>query len=445
MPIELLLIAGIAAVASLVALPAGRRLLATTLDVVDASVGMYTLREFLGRDTTTARQRRIDRRQAREQAELERRIGVVPSVEDDAATGAGPSFVPVRTTLAPTRIVVSGEGSRADAPGRPGEDAPAGPAADRPEPDDGAVIHRDRRLWDAAFATLGLAIVITAVVAVLPGPQGGVLDTTGVPAPAATPTAAATEPSAVSSDDPASSGDPAPSASATPNAAASPTGTPAAIGPSLEWRLLGGTAEGSTVRVRLTWDLAVESSVTGFEVLVKVGDGSFEPVERVDADTRSADVRLPIGETSTILLGAFGASGVVPDGSVVDGAAVQLAPIRVSRYQESSDRVTLRGTWRRAAGPSLLGGGVTFTRGTGRLEFDFRGTDVAWVATKTPMSGRAEVRVDGKVIDTVDLRSATVDYRRVVFRWQGDPGDHTLEIRALGDGRVDADAFLVLR
>lgn len=449
MPIEpLLLIAAIAAVGLLLALPAGRRLLATVLDVIDGSVGMYTVREILGRDTTTARQRRIDRRQAREQAELERRIGVVPSAEDGVSGETGPSFVPVRTTLAPTRIVVSGEGSRVGAPDRREEVASEGTGGDRPEPDDGAVIHRDRRLWDAAFATLGLAIVITAAVAVLPGPRGGVLDTTGTPAPAETSVGGGTRgspqpvgagaggvPSAVPSAGPESS------ATSSPDATASPSGPPSVFGSSPGRRLLGGTAAASSAGVRATWELEVESdALSGFDIAVRVDDGAFEPVDRVGAGARSADVALPLGKTATIRVSALGT-----DDEVIDGAVAEIGPIRASRYQESSDRVSLGGTWRRAAGPSLLGGGVTFTRGTGRLEFDFSGTDVAWVATKTPMSGRAEVRIDGEVIDTVDLRSDSVDYRRVVFRWHGDAGDHTLEIRALGDGRVDADAFLVLR
>ncbi len=46
----------------------------------------------------------------------------------------------------------------------------------------------------------------------------------------------------------------------------------------------------------------------------------------------------------------------------------------------------------------------------------------------------------------MDLASGTVDYRQLVFRHHLD-GDapHVLEIRALGDGRVEVDGFVVLR
>jgi hypothetical protein len=75
MPLELLLIVLVVIALVVALLPAGRRVVLTFVDVVDASVAMYTVRDVLGLDTTTARQRRIDRRHAREQADIERRIG----------------------------------------------------------------------------------------------------------------------------------------------------------------------------------------------------------------------------------------------------------------------------------------------------------------------------------------------------------------------------------
>ena len=106
-----------------------------------------------------------------------------------------------------------------------------------------------------------------------------------------------------------------------------------------------------------------------------------------------------------------------------------------------------RGAWRGASGPSLSGGDVRFSRASGAtLSFTFDGTDVGWVGTRTPSSGRAQVRLDGKLIDTIDLAAPDVRYRQLLARVHaGGDGPHVLTIRVVGDGRVDVDAFVVLR
>src|SRR6187397_763603 len=101
MPLVALVIGLVLVVVILALTPAGRRLVATGLDVVDGSVAMYAIRRALGLDTTTARQRRIDRRHAREQADILRRIG--------GPTADVPSAPPAPAVAAPTRLVVSGE------------------------------------------------------------------------------------------------------------------------------------------------------------------------------------------------------------------------------------------------------------------------------------------------------------------------------------------------
>jgi hypothetical protein len=50
------------------------------------------------------------------------------------------------------------------------------------------------------------------------------------------------------------------------------------------------------------------------------------------------------------------------------------------------------------------------------------------------------------VVESVDLDASSVRYRQLVFRRHfTERGSHVLEIRPLGDGRVDVDAFIVLR
>ena len=153
MPLAAVVI-GLALVVVILALtPAGRRLVATGLDVIDASVAMYAVRRTLGLDTTTARQRRIDRRHAREQADILRRIGGPTSADDP---------------LAPPCSV----GRCAHPARRLRRDPPA--SARRRNP-------RATLLRDGAVVAAGLGIVLLLVAVIGPSPSGAVLGTTATP------------------------------------------------------------------------------------------------------------------------------------------------------------------------------------------------------------------------------------------------------------------------
>jgi hypothetical protein len=75
---------------------------------------------------------------------------------------------------------------------------------------------------------------------------------------------------------------------------------------------------------------------------------------------------------------------------------------------------------------------------------------VAFVSTLGPARGRVEVWLDGTYQGTLDLYSATLKTKRVVWSTAAAAGSHTLEIRPTGSrnplstsNRIDVDAFLV--
>jgi hypothetical protein len=419
MPIELLLFGLALVIAVLAVLPAGRRVMATFVDIVDGSVAMFAVRRALGLDTTTARQRRIDRRHAREQAEILRRIGGPGYVD------AGP---PAPVPSAPNRLVVSGDASATEAGDAP-TSMPRG--ADR----------RRSMLRDGLVATVGLAMVVLAVSTLVNQPSGAVLGATSPPrervgasAPSMEPVPTEAPATTSTAASPATEPIEAPAASAAPSTAGPQVGA-------LQARLAGRIGGGRTVTMRLAWTLRPGSEpATGFRISLQVGDRAFERVASVDGTTRSLGVTVGVGRTSTFRIEPLGAGGR-------EGVATDWAPITPAIQQETSRPVDFRGPWRDAAGPSLSGGTVTFsgTRGA-TLSFTFHGTDIGWIATRTPLSGRAQVRIDGRLVDTIDLAAPDVRYRQLLFhRHVGDDGRHTLQIRALGDGRVDVDAFIVLR
>jgi hypothetical protein len=75
----------------------------------------------------------------------------------------------------------------------------------------------------------------------------------------------------------------------------------------------------------------------------------------------------------------------------------------------------------------------------------FSGRDIGWVTMRSTIGGRAQVRVDGTLVATVDVDGSSTGYRRMVWtRHLESGGSHTLEIRPLGDGRVTVDAFIIL-
>jgi hypothetical protein len=414
MPIAAVVI-GLALVVLIVALtPAGRRLVATGRDVVDGSVAMFAIRRTLGLDTTTARQRRIDQRHAREQAEIMRRIGGPGWVDDTPSSPVAPLAV------APNRLVVSGDPM-----------APTG----RRDP-------RANLVRDGAIAAIGIGAVVLTVSLLGQPPSGAVLGATATPVEQPGTVSTAT-PSVVPS--PIAPATMAPVSSAPAAVPASPTASaalaveqPHVAG--LTARLASRSAGGRTVAVTLAWKLASGSApADAFRLYRRVDDGAEQPVGTLDGGARSTVVRLGVGRASTFRIEAIGRDGAV-------SPAMTWPPITASRHQESSGLVTTRGAWREASGPSLSGGDVIYSRQAGAtITFAFRGSDIGWVGTLTPAGGTAQVRLDGRLVRTVDLAAARVRYRQLLARVHvtGD-GPHVLSIRVVGDGRVDVDAFIVL-
>ncbi len=87
-------------------------------------------------------------------------------------------------------------------------------------------------------------------------------------------------------------------------------------------------------------------------------------------------------------------------------------------------------------------GGATAT-------LQFTGRSVAWITTKGSTRGKAQVRVDGSLVATIDLYSSLIKHRQVVFAhsWTS-AGPHSVSIEVVGQPgsrpRVDLDGLLVV-
>jgi hypothetical protein len=124
----------------------------------------------------------------------------------------------------------------------------------------------------------------------------------------------------------------------------------------------------------------------------------------------------------------------------------------VAAHQENSSAVSYpNGTWTRSILSGAYGGYVKYAKAQGATaRLTFTGRNIAWVATKGPGRGTAEVYIDGAKVSTVDLYSATTQTRTIAFskEWSAS-NSHTITIKVLGAPTsrptVDVDAFAVLQ
>jgi hypothetical protein len=119
---------------------------------------------------------------------------------------------------------------------------------------------------------------------------------------------------------------------------------------------------------------------------------------------------------------------------------------------ENAASVTYGGSgWSRTAWASAIGGNLTVgATPNAYARFTFSGArSVAWVGTSATNRGQARVYLDGVLVRTIDLSSATTVARKIQFSQAVDPSkSHTLDVQVVGtSGRpaVDVDAFVTLR
>ncbi len=197
----------------------------------------------------------------------------------------------------------------------------------------------------------------------------------------------------------------------------------------------------SSVSARVTWSASdVGSGIRSYQLQQSVNGAAFTTIPLTSSTATSAIRSLTVGTGYVFRVRATDGAGNV---SAWRTATV----IRPALYQEATSLATYSGTWATSLQSSASGGKTRYaTRTTSSVTFRFNGRDVALVAPRFTSSGRVRIYVDGVLVTTVDLDTATSAARQVVFqRHFAALGAHTLKLQVYGDGRVDADAFVVLR
>ena len=115
--------------------------------------------------------------------------------------------------------------------------------------------------------------------------------------------------------------------------------------------------------------------------------------------------------------------------------------------QQSSASVVFSGSTVPTSGTSYSGGSQRYLATAGAAaRFATSARSLSFVTTRGPNRGVARIYVDGVLKATVDLEAASTTYRYVAFRMSwASLGTHTIRVVSGGGGRVDVDAFGVIR
>ena len=194
--------------------------------------------------------------------------------------------------------------------------------------------------------------------------------------------------------------------------------------------------------VTLAWELAADSPpADGFRLYQQVDDGAEQAVGTLDGDARSTGVQLGVGPPRRSASSRSGST----DGSATASA---WSPITASRHQESSGGGPTRGAWRGSVGSEPV------RRGR-QVQSERRGDHVVHVRRdRRRLGGHTDPgqRPGRRSVSTASSSTRStwppsdVHYRQLLARAHAtDDGPHVLTIRVVGDGRVDVDAFVVLR
>ena len=216
---------------------------------------------------------------------------------------------------------------------------------------------------------------------------------------------------------------------------------PTALPPATLTRLLGVIGS-TTVPMRQVWPAATDptTAIAGYELQSSVDGGPWTTATATSGAIRSASTVQSLGHVYQYRLRARDMVGNWSDwanGPSVTGVLVQ----------DRATAVTYVGTWRRVLYSGASGGSTTWGSSLGaRARTTFSGRGIAIVAPLGPTRGSARIYIDGVYRRTVSLRASTGRSRVVVFSESfATLGTHTIEIRLSGNGRVDIDAFVILR
>ena len=202
-----------------------------------------------------------------------------------------------------------------------------------------------------------------------------------------------------------------------------------------------GQTVGTTLRTRIAWSATdAGSGINRYTVQVSANGGTFATIALVTPTRTFVDRSVTDGVSYRFRVRAT-------DGEGNTSAWKYSVIFKPARFQESTSLATYVGVWGTSKSANALGGAARTAAAVGRTAtFKATAFDIGLVWTQTATSGSADIYVDGSLASRINLRAPSTTFRQLIFaRHWATLGTHTIEIRPIGTGRVDIDAFVVLR
>jgi hypothetical protein len=207
-------------------------------------------------------------------------------------------------------------------------------------------------------------------------------------------------------------------------------------------RLRGGVALGTTVPVLVAWgatDWSSGSGIASYDV-ARSTDGAAFVVIKTGLTSPALHAWLASGHSYRFEVRAHDRAGNI-------GLWAAGITVKGTLLQQTSSAVAYHGGWTTVSSTAYSGGSVRYaTAGGASASLTTSARGLAFVTTRGPTRGSARIYVDGILKATIDLHTASYQYRYVAYTasWSA-VGTHTLRVVVVGTGRVDLDAFEILR
>ncbi len=202
-----------------------------------------------------------------------------------------------------------------------------------------------------------------------------------------------------------------------------------------------GIIGAATVPVRVVWPAATDASpIVGYEIQASADGGAWGPTTALGAAPRVITATQTFGHAYRYQVRARDAGGNWSAWAVGNSYTAGLV-------QDRSASVVYKGTWVRYTYPGASAGNATYAVAAGAsAKLTFTGRAIGFIAPMGPTRGSAKIYWDGKLRTTISFKAPKGQSRLVMYSiGSGTHGPHTFEIRLVGNGRVDVDAFVTFR
>lgn len=206
------------------------------------------------------------------------------------------------------------------------------------------------------------------------------------------------------------------------------------------------TLDRSTVRttgsipVRVAWRLRTAPvGSTAFDLARTTNGGSsWRSISNPKPTARSRAITLGSGDATTVSVRGRASTGSNSSWAVSRKVTARLV-------QENGSGVTRSSGWRRVKWESASGGRrLTSSKKGAKVTFRFDGESIGLVAARASNLGTARIRIDGKVVVTLNLSRSPKGVRQVVWTRDLKPGKHTISVE-VRSGTVVVDGFVYTR